>query len=86
MFQILLVDEATANLDADTERTILNTMRTAFGASTVLFVAHRLAGAVECARVAVLGAGRLLELRAPHDALADPESHLYKLVHADRPL
>lgn len=78
------MDEATANLDAESERVILSTVRVAFGASTVVFVAHRLAGALECARVAVLGAGRLLELRAPHDALADPDSHLYRLLHPDR--
>nr|XP_026483882.1 ABC transporter C family member 13 isoform X1 [Vanessa tameamea] len=82
--KVLLVDEATANLDAESERVILDTIRCSFGGSTVVFVAHRLTGVLECARVLVLGAGRLLELRAPEDALADPTSHLYRLLHPDR--
>ncbi|RVE41407.1 hypothetical protein evm_013944 [Chilo suppressalis] len=79
--KILLVDEATANLDQETERIILNTIRCSFGGSTVLYVAHRTAGVLECGRVLVMGGGRALELRAPDDALADPESQLYALVY-----
>ncbi|XP_045447338.1 ATP-binding cassette sub-family C member 10 [Melitaea cinxia] len=81
--KVLLVDEATANLDAESERVILDTIRCSFGGSTVVFVAHRLTGVLECARVLVLGGGRQLELRAPNDALADPASHLYRLLHPD---
>nr|XP_049696505.1 uncharacterized protein LOC110371605 [Helicoverpa armigera] len=79
--KILLVDEATANLDQEAERLILDAIRCSFGGSTVLFVAHRLGGVLECARVLALGGGRVLELRAPDDALADPDSHLYSLVY-----
>ncbi|KAJ8730790.1 hypothetical protein PYW08_002203 [Mythimna loreyi] len=79
--KILLVDEATANLDAEAERMILDAIRCSFGGSTVVFVAHRLGGVLECARVLVLGAGRVLELLAPDDALADHNSHLYTLVY-----
>lgn len=79
-FQILLVDEATANVDHETERQIVDTIRWSFGGSTVLFLAHRAAGVLECARVAVLAGGRVVELRAPIEALADYDSHFYKLV------
>ncbi|CAG9578746.1 unnamed protein product [Danaus chrysippus] len=79
--KILLVDEATANLDQDTERVILDTIRCSFSSSTVMFVAHRVAGVLECTRVLVMGAGRVLEMRTPDDALADPTSHLYQLLH-----
>ncbi|XP_045532531.1 ABC transporter C family member 13 [Pieris brassicae] len=81
--KILLVDEATANLDQETERTILDTIRCSFVGSTVVFVAHRLTGVLECSRVLVLSAGQVVELRDPDDALSDPTSHLYKLVHPD---
>ncbi|XP_026752373.2 uncharacterized protein LOC113512651 [Galleria mellonella] len=79
--KILLVDEATANLDQETERLILETIRCAFGGCTVVFVAHRLAGVLASARVLALRAGRLLELRAPDDALADSSSYLYALYY-----
>nr|ASS36022.1 ABCC10 [Samia ricini] len=78
--KILLVDEATANLDHETERKILDTIRGSFGGSTVVYVAHRMAGVLECSRVLVLAAGKLLELRSPDDALADHDSYLYALV------
>ncbi|KOB74657.1 Multidrug resistance-associated protein 7, partial [Operophtera brumata] len=78
--QILLVDEATANMDHETERQILDTIRWSFGGSTVLFIAHRPAGVLDCTRVMVLSGGRVVELRAPDDALADYDSHFYKLV------
>ncbi|CAG9785699.1 unnamed protein product [Diatraea saccharalis] len=79
--KILLVDEATANLDQETERLILNTIRSSFGGSTVVYVAHRTAGVLECSRVLVMGGGRALELRSPDDALADATSHLYALLY-----
>ncbi|CAG4948573.1 unnamed protein product [Colias eurytheme] len=81
--KILLVDEATANLDQETERVILDTIRCSFVGSTVLFVAHRLTGVLESSRVLVLSAGQVVELRDPDDALSDPTSYLYKLVHPD---
>lgn len=79
-FQIVLIDEATANLDAEAEREILTTLRSAFGGSTVLFIAHRSAGVLECTRALVMQQGRAVELRAPDDALADHDSHLYNLI------
>ncbi|XP_072938675.1 ATP-binding cassette sub-family C member 10 [Epargyreus clarus] len=82
--KILLVDEATANLDQESERQILDAVRSSFAGSTVVMIAHRLAGVLQCARVLVLGAGRALELREPDAALADPASHLNRLLHPDR--
>ncbi|XP_035433428.2 uncharacterized protein LOC118264894 isoform X1 [Spodoptera frugiperda] len=79
--KILLVDEATANLDNEAERQILDAIRCSFGGSSVVLVAHRLAGVLQCARVLVLAAGRAADLRAPDDALADHSSHLYQLVY-----
>ncbi|XP_053612286.1 ATP-binding cassette sub-family C member 10 [Plodia interpunctella] len=79
--KILLVDEATANLDQETERLILDTLRSSFGGSTVVFVAHRLAGVLESSRVLALSQGKVIDLRSPHDALEDPTSYLYGLIH-----
>ncbi|XP_075974742.1 ATP-binding cassette sub-family C member 10 [Anticarsia gemmatalis] len=79
--KILLVDEATANLDNEAERLILDAIRCSFGGSTVVFVAHRMTGVLECARVLAMGGGKVLELRTPDDALADHDSHLYTLIY-----
>ncbi|XP_061703905.1 ATP-binding cassette sub-family C member 10 [Cydia pomonella] len=80
--KIVLIDEATANLDQETERLILDTIRSAFGGSTVLLIAHRVVGVLECSRVLVMADGRLLEFDSPTELLADPTSQLYALVHA----
>lgn len=48
----------------------------------MLFVAHRVAGVLECSRVLVLGGGKVLELAPPGELLDNPASELYKLVHA----
>lgn len=77
--KILLVDEATANLDHESERVILDTIRCSFGGSTVMFVAHRLVGVMEMARVLAMAQGKVLELRTPDDALSDLNSYLYAL-------
>ncbi|XP_045534773.1 ATP-binding cassette sub-family C member 10 [Papilio machaon] len=79
--KVLLVDEATANLDQEAERVIVETIRYSFAGSTVVYVAHRAAGVLQCERALVLAAGRVLELREPNDALADTDSHLYKLLN-----
>ncbi|KAL4715350.1 hypothetical protein ACJJTC_015121 [Scirpophaga incertulas] len=79
--KVLLVDEATANLDQEMEQVILDTIRCSFGGSTVMYVAHRTAGLMECTRVLVMSNGRVCEYRTPDDALSDPTSHLYALVY-----
>jgi ABC-type hemin transport system ATPase subunit len=65
--QIVLVDEATANLDQETERLILETLRNALGGATVVYVAHRQAGVRSCARVLALAQGRVRAHCAPHE-------------------
>ncbi|XP_060803806.1 uncharacterized protein LOC106135400 [Amyelois transitella] len=79
--KILLVDECTANLDQETERLILDTLRSAFGGCTVVFVAHRLTGVLESSRVLCLSQGKVIDLRPPDQALADPTSYLYGLIN-----
>ncbi|XP_026732381.1 ABC transporter C family member 13 [Trichoplusia ni] len=79
--KILLVDEATANLDQEAERLILDAIRCSFGGSTVVYVAHRLVGVLECARVLTMAGGHVQELIAPDDALADQNTHLYHLMY-----
>ncbi|CAG9135257.1 unnamed protein product [Plutella xylostella] len=80
--KVLLIDEATANLDQETERLILDALKCSFAGATVLFVAHRVLGVLECARVLVLAQGKVQEYAPPDELLADPTSQLYRLVHA----
>ena len=63
--KILVMDEATANVDMETDELIQKTIRTRFRECTVLTVAHRLATIIDSDRMLVLGAGRVLEYDSP---------------------
>lgn len=81
MFQILCIDEATANVDHETDRLIQLTLRAAFRQSTVLTIAHRVETILDSDRVLVMGDGRILEFDTPDSLLADTNSHFYQMVN-----
>jgi ATP-binding cassette subfamily C protein CydD len=58
---VLVLDEPTAQLDAETEAELVESLRDLQKGRTVLLVAHRLATAAAADRVAVLAAGRIVE-------------------------
>lgn len=67
--KILLLDEPTSNVDAETDATMQRILEEDFGDCTVLTVAHRLDSIMGCDAVAVVDAGKLIEV-GPPDELA----------------
>lgn len=63
--KILVLDEATSNVDSSTDQLIQATIRTAFKECTVLTIAHRLNTIIDSDRIMVLDAGRLVEFDSP---------------------
>ena len=68
--EFLLLDEATAAVDADTEHAIQSALGRLLKGRTSLIIAHRLATVVGCDRVLVFRAGHLVEHGTHQELLA----------------
>lgn len=82
--QILILDEATANIDSFTEQAIQKALKVLFAGRTCIVIAHRLATIRDADRIIVLQQGRILE-QGDHDTLiahGGLYSHLYTSAHA----
>ncbi|KAH3662454.1 hypothetical protein OGAPHI_005706 [Ogataea philodendri] len=77
--KILVLDEATSSVDAETDRIIQQTIRTEFKDLTILTIAHRLDTIMDNDRVLVLENGEIREFASPRALMEQPESHFYKL-------
>ncbi|KAG6932529.1 multidrug resistance-associated protein 1-like [Chelydra serpentina] len=67
--KILILDEATASVDMETDNLVQSTIRKEFHNCTVLTIAHRLHTIMDSERVLVLGSGRIIEFDTPHNLL-----------------
>uniref|UniRef100_A0A3P9PC47 ATP-binding cassette sub-family C member 5 n=1 Tax=Poecilia reticulata TaxID=8081 RepID=A0A3P9PC47_POERE len=80
--KILILDEATAAIDRETDRLIQKTIRTAFNSCTTLIIAHRLNTVMSCSRVMVLDNGQILEFDSPAALLANENSRFGAMIEA----
>ena len=78
--KILIMDEATASVDLQTDAVIQSCIRHSFASCTVITVAHRLDTIIQSDRIIVLDGGSLKEFDAPHKLLQDPSSVFTSLV------
>ena len=78
--KVLMMDEATASVDMDSDALIQRTVRDAFADCTVLTIAHRLNTIMDSDKVAFLEAGALAEFGEPADLLKDKTGLFTKLV------
>ena len=78
--KILVLDEATAAIDLETDALIQKTIRKEFSDCTVLTIAHRLHTILDSTRILVLDKGRVVEFDKPDNLLADSESQFYSLA------
>uniref|UniRef100_A0A3P8TH99 Multidrug resistance-associated protein 4 n=1 Tax=Amphiprion percula TaxID=161767 RepID=A0A3P8TH99_AMPPE len=78
--RILIIDEATANVDPRTDELIQKAIRDKFRECTVLTIAHRLNTIIDSDRILVLDGGTIQELDRPFTLLQNKEGALYKMV------
>ncbi|DBA04368.1 TPA: hypothetical protein N0F65_002130 [Lagenidium giganteum] len=72
--KIVVLDEATANVDTTTDSLIQETIKETFEAKTVLIIAHRINTIMHCDKIAVMDAGRVAEFGTPSDLLSRTDS------------
>ncbi|XP_057378654.1 ATP-binding cassette sub-family C member 4-like [Daphnia carinata] len=84
--RILVLDEATANVDQKTDSLIQLTIRKRFRDCTVLTIAHRLNTIMDSDRIMLLDAGYLKEFDEPAVLLENPTSMFYSLVEQTGPI
>lgn len=77
--QVLILDEATSNLDTESERLVQDALQHLMQGRTALVIAHRLSTVQHADRIVVLQAGRIVE-EGQHSTLMEQAGAYRKLV------
>lgn len=77
--KVLVLDEATAAVDVETDKVIQETIRTSFKDRTILTIAHRINTIMDNDRIIVLDKGKVVEFDTPEALLKNTNSIFYSL-------
>ncbi|KAF1798871.1 P-loop containing nucleoside triphosphate hydrolase protein [Mucor lusitanicus] len=77
---ILVLDEATAAIDVETDSIIQETIRRQFANCTILTIAHRINTVLDSDRILVLDKGSIAEFDSPKKLLQDEDSIFYSMA------
>ncbi|KAF9900251.1 Canalicular multispecific organic anion transporter 2 [Linnemannia zychae] len=78
--KVLILDEATAAVDVETDDLIQKTIRKEFADRTILTIAHRIKTVMDSDKILVLEKGSVKEFEAPKVLLKQKESLFYSLA------
>lgn len=82
--KIVVLDEATSNMDAKTDKMLNEVVKEIFSDCTILTIAHRLHTIMECDKVIVLDSGKLVELGSPKVLRYEKGSRFYKMCQESK--
>lgn len=80
---IIVLDEATAEVDLKTDARMQKLIRNEFKECTVLTIAHRLETIMGCDRIVVFEKGEISEVGCPKELLSKPDGMFAKLAKAN---
>ena len=78
--RVLMMDEATASVDMDSDALIQKTVREAFSECTTLTIAHRLNTIMDSDKILFLDSGKVSEYDDPQTLLGNPSGDFSRLV------
>lgn len=81
--RILILDEATASVDTETERNIQEALERLFEGRTTIAIAHRLSTLRDADRLVVIEKGRIVEV-GTHDELVEKQGVYFNLLEKQR--
>ena len=82
MIQILILDEATASVDPETETAVHQTIQEHFSKCNVIIIAHRLPAVLSCNRILIMEDGNVVEFDTPNVLLSNLNSKFSKMMAA----
>lgn len=77
--KVILLDEATASIDYQSDAMIQQTIREEFAGSTILTIAHRLRSIIDYDKILVMDAGKVVEYDDPYALIANKETLFYSM-------
>ncbi|XP_069103911.1 ATP-binding cassette sub-family C member 12-like [Argopecten irradians] len=80
--KILMLDEATAAIDTETDALVQITIKEAFADCTMLIIAHRLNTVLNCSRILVMEDGKIVEFDSPSALVSNPKSKFKMMLDA----
>lgn len=79
--KIVILDEATANMDDSMDTLIHEKINELFKSCTVITIAHKLENVLNSDKVVVMDKGKIVEFDSPQGLLENTEGVFYKMVH-----
>lgn len=77
--KIVILDEATANMDAESENLLYRIVEEVFADCTILIIAHRLEYIRKCDKVMVIHSGEVVEFENPQSLLRNEQSMFHSM-------
>jgi ABC-type multidrug transport system fused ATPase/permease subunit len=77
---ILILDEATSSLDAESEHLIQEALERLMEGRTTIIIAHRLSTVRRCDTIFVFSNGKIIESGSPGELLSNSQSHYARLA------